>query len=190
MWLKIYCIQFVVIWLMLPKAWAQKNVFPIVADANNVSIIYDGHGTKLDSICANLLSEDIERVTSFKPNDDKLNTVNFQPHISSVFLVTFQHNDSVYRKSLCCSHLPELFMQPQVPQPLCFPIPLRKGIGHLWKQDRVGRFILFYCRLLSCQFLFCRLQPSHECFNFHLPCFLIRTKYCHSKSFVELSLIA
>ena len=65
---KIYCIQFVVIWLMSPKAWAQKNVFPIVADANNVSIIYDGHGTKLDSICANLLSEDIERVTSFKPN--------------------------------------------------------------------------------------------------------------------------
>src|SRR5687767_10618172 len=46
---------------------AQKNGFPIFTKASKVSIIYDNKSTKLDSIAANLLAEDIERVTSFKP---------------------------------------------------------------------------------------------------------------------------
>ncbi len=46
---------------------AQKNLFPIVTKASKVSIIYDNKSSKLDSIAANLLAEDIERVSSFKP---------------------------------------------------------------------------------------------------------------------------
>jgi hypothetical protein len=46
---------------------AQKTAFPIVTNASKVSIVYDNKSTRLDSIAANLLAEDIERVTSFKP---------------------------------------------------------------------------------------------------------------------------
>jgi hypothetical protein len=46
---------------------AQKNTFPIVTPVGNVSIVYDAAASKLDSIAANLLAKDIERVTSFKP---------------------------------------------------------------------------------------------------------------------------
>lgn len=49
------------------SASAQKNIFPIVTKAGKVSIIYDNKSTRLDSIAANLLAEDIRRVTSFKP---------------------------------------------------------------------------------------------------------------------------
>ncbi|MEO6733565.1 MAG: glycosyl hydrolase 115 family protein [Ferruginibacter sp.] len=49
------------------SAAAQKNAFPIVTKTAAVSIVYDGRAAKLDSILANLLAEDIERVTSFKP---------------------------------------------------------------------------------------------------------------------------
>ncbi len=46
---------------------AQKNVFPIITKAGNVSIVYNNKAAKLDSISAHLLAEDIERVTSVKP---------------------------------------------------------------------------------------------------------------------------
>jgi hypothetical protein len=49
-------------------AAAQKSVFPIITKAGKVSIVYDNKGPRLDSISANLLAEDIERVTSFKPH--------------------------------------------------------------------------------------------------------------------------
>jgi len=48
-------------------AVAQEDHFPIVTKTNKVSILYDKHVPKLDSITANLLAEDIERVTSYKP---------------------------------------------------------------------------------------------------------------------------
>src|SRR5687768_12482409 len=46
---------------------AQKGVFPIVTKTVKVSILYDKQAPEIDSISANLLAEDIERVTSFKP---------------------------------------------------------------------------------------------------------------------------
>jgi len=46
---------------------AQKGTFPLVTKNVKVSIVYDNKSTKLDSIIAHLLAEDIERVTSFKP---------------------------------------------------------------------------------------------------------------------------
>lgn len=48
-------------------AKAQHTTFPIVTKTAGVSILYDNQSTKLDSISANLLAEDIERITSFKP---------------------------------------------------------------------------------------------------------------------------
>ncbi|MEO6733563.1 MAG: hypothetical protein ABIN01_20235 [Ferruginibacter sp.] len=48
-------------------SFAQKNTFPIVTSSAKVSIIYDNKSAKLDSIAANLLAEDIERVTYFEP---------------------------------------------------------------------------------------------------------------------------
>ncbi|MCS3797206.1 glycosyl hydrolase 115 family protein [Niastella sp. OAS944] len=48
-------------------AAAQHATFPIVTKANKVTIVYDKNGPALDSILANLLAEDIERVTSCKP---------------------------------------------------------------------------------------------------------------------------
>jgi hypothetical protein len=48
-------------------AVAQNNVFPIITKEGKVSIVYDNKGPRLDSILANLLAQDIERVTSFKP---------------------------------------------------------------------------------------------------------------------------
>jgi hypothetical protein len=54
--------------LLIPYAGAaQKNRFPIVANAASVSIVYDRKGPKLDSISATLLAQDIERATSYKP---------------------------------------------------------------------------------------------------------------------------
>lgn len=50
-----------------PCAVAQKTIFPVITKAGKVSIVYDNKATKLDSISAHLLAEDIERVTSFKP---------------------------------------------------------------------------------------------------------------------------
>lgn len=47
--------------------FAQRNSFPIVTANAKVSIVYDSKSARLDSIAANLLAEDIERVTSFKP---------------------------------------------------------------------------------------------------------------------------
>lgn len=46
---------------------AQTNTFPVVTKNEKASIIYDGESTKLDSIAANLLADDIERVTSARP---------------------------------------------------------------------------------------------------------------------------
>lgn len=50
-----------------PKLFAQKNSFPIVTKTARVTIVYDARSAKLDSISANLLSQDIERITSYKP---------------------------------------------------------------------------------------------------------------------------
>jgi hypothetical protein len=49
-------------------AAAQDALFPVVTKAAKVTIVYDKKGPALDSILANLLAEDIERVTSFKPH--------------------------------------------------------------------------------------------------------------------------
>ena len=46
---------------------AQENLFPIVTKTSKVSILYDKRAPKLDSITANLLAEDIAKVTSYKP---------------------------------------------------------------------------------------------------------------------------
>uniref|UniRef100_F4C6N9 Gylcosyl hydrolase 115 C-terminal domain-containing protein n=1 Tax=Sphingobacterium sp. (strain 21) TaxID=743722 RepID=F4C6N9_SPHS2 len=48
-------------------AIAQDDLFPFVTKTDKVSILYDKQAPKLDSIIANLLAEDIERVTSCKP---------------------------------------------------------------------------------------------------------------------------
>lgn len=49
------------------RAAAQKNAFPIVTKTSKVTIVYDKAAPKLDSISANLLAADIERVTGYKP---------------------------------------------------------------------------------------------------------------------------
>jgi hypothetical protein len=67
MTLKNYQYLFIFALLIPNYASAQKNIFPIVTKAHKVTIVYDKKGPALDSILANLLAEDIERVTSFKP---------------------------------------------------------------------------------------------------------------------------
>jgi hypothetical protein len=54
--------------LMSYCATAQNSVFPIITKSGKVSIVYNSKAPKLDSISANLLAEDIERVTACKPN--------------------------------------------------------------------------------------------------------------------------
>ncbi|MFC6099822.1 glycosyl hydrolase 115 family protein [Olivibacter domesticus] len=61
------CYFFLFALLISPWVTAQENTFPIVTKTIKVSILYDKQAPKLDSITANLLAEDIERVTSFKP---------------------------------------------------------------------------------------------------------------------------
>ena len=61
------CYPLVFVLLISQFAVAQKNTFPIVANNSKVSIFYDNRSATLDSITANMLAEDIERVTSFKP---------------------------------------------------------------------------------------------------------------------------
>jgi len=46
---------------------AQENTFPIFTEMAKASILYDKQAPKLDSIAANLLAADIERVTSYRP---------------------------------------------------------------------------------------------------------------------------
>ncbi|MES2332521.1 MAG: glycosyl hydrolase 115 family protein [Bacteroidota bacterium] len=55
--------------VFLLPAWvmAQSNLFQVVTKTTHVSIVYDSKVLKLDSIAANLLADDIERVTSFRP---------------------------------------------------------------------------------------------------------------------------
>lgn len=53
--------------LICPKLFAQKNSFPVVTKNARVTIVYDNQSAKLDSISANLLAQDIERITSYKP---------------------------------------------------------------------------------------------------------------------------
>jgi hypothetical protein len=48
-------------------ALAQQHTFPIITKTTKVSIVYGNKSNRLDSIAANLLAEDIERATSFKP---------------------------------------------------------------------------------------------------------------------------
>lgn len=47
---------------------AKATIFPIITPNAKASILYDKKAPKLDSIAANLLAEDIERVTSQKPD--------------------------------------------------------------------------------------------------------------------------
>jgi hypothetical protein len=49
-------------------AAAQKNLFPVVTKDGKVTIVFDNHGPKLDSIAAHLLANDIEMVTGYKPD--------------------------------------------------------------------------------------------------------------------------
>src|SRR5689334_15625769 len=58
---------FVALLLITDFCSAQRNSFPIVTASAKVSIVYDSKSVRLDSIVANLLAEDIERVTSFRP---------------------------------------------------------------------------------------------------------------------------
>jgi hypothetical protein len=67
MFLNHYRYLFIFAILISNCALAQQPVFPVVTKTANVSIVYDNKSTKLDSIAANLLAEDIERVTSFRP---------------------------------------------------------------------------------------------------------------------------
>jgi hypothetical protein len=67
MTLKNFCCLLISVVFISNGAAAQESVFPIVTKAGKVSIVYDNKVTKLDSILANLLAEDIEKVTSFKP---------------------------------------------------------------------------------------------------------------------------
>src|SRR6478752_7115406 len=53
--------------LISNHARAQQQLFPVVTKTTHVSIVYNNKGVKLDSIAANLLADDIERVTSFRP---------------------------------------------------------------------------------------------------------------------------
>src|SRR5688572_9910201 len=53
--------------LISNNATAQQRVFQIVSKTTNVSIVYDDKPRGLDSIAANLLADDIERVTSVRP---------------------------------------------------------------------------------------------------------------------------
>ena len=62
-----YCYLFTIALLFNYSVTAQKNVFPIVTKASRITIVYNNNAPKLDSISANLLAADIERVTSFKP---------------------------------------------------------------------------------------------------------------------------
>ena len=62
----VYCILISAL-LISHSAWAQKIAFPIITKGTSVSIVYDKKAPKLDSISANLLAEDIERVTSVRP---------------------------------------------------------------------------------------------------------------------------
>src|SRR4029078_9619534 len=56
---------------------AQKTQFPLVTKTSKVTILYNKDAPQLSSISANLLAEDIERVTSFRPVVTKdLSTVN------------------------------------------------------------------------------------------------------------------
>lgn len=53
--------------LVSPLISAQATSFPIVTAKSKVSILYGKGSPKLDSITASLLAQDIERVTSYKP---------------------------------------------------------------------------------------------------------------------------
>lgn len=64
---KQFIIVAILILLVSYSISAQKKNFPIVTKKSRVSIIYDDKADKLISIVANLLAEDIERVTDFKP---------------------------------------------------------------------------------------------------------------------------
>lgn len=46
---------------------AQQRSFPIFTKNSKVTIVYDSNAPKIDSIAANLLALDIERITSYKP---------------------------------------------------------------------------------------------------------------------------
>lgn len=84
---------------------AQKTVFSIVTEATKASIVYDPQGPKLDSISAQLLAKDIERVTSYKP---KVNTdiskvkgnVIIIGNIQSALIRKFIHPQSSVYKNL------------------------------------------------------------------------------------------
>lgn len=68
MFLKNYHYLFIFAILFSTGAAAQNALFPIITKGDGVTIVYDNKGPVLDSILANLLAEDIERVTSFKPH--------------------------------------------------------------------------------------------------------------------------
>lgn len=68
MLLKKYFALFLVAQLVSLSVAAQKNSFPVVTGDVKASIFYNKNAPALDSITANLLADDIERVTLYKPN--------------------------------------------------------------------------------------------------------------------------
>jgi hypothetical protein len=50
-----------------PRVSGQSLTFPVVTKKEKVTIVYDKNGPDLDSISANLLALDIERITSYRP---------------------------------------------------------------------------------------------------------------------------
>ena len=93
--------------LLIPDfVTAQKNEFPLVTKTSKVTIVYNKNAPPLDSICANLLAEDIERVSSFKPVvTTNLSTVNGNVivigHIQSLLIRKFiSVQSSAYKKLL------------------------------------------------------------------------------------------
>jgi hypothetical protein len=92
--------------LLIPDfVTAQKKEFHLVTKTSKVTIVYNNNAPPLDSICANLLAEDIERVSSFKPVvTTNLSTVNGNVivigHIQSLLIRKFISVQSLAHKKL------------------------------------------------------------------------------------------
>ena len=65
--MRTYRLFFIFAFIFATHLSAQKNVFPIVTKHDKVIIVYDSKAPQPDSIAANLLAADIERITDYKP---------------------------------------------------------------------------------------------------------------------------
>ncbi|MFL5740102.1 MAG: glycosyl hydrolase 115 family protein [Flavisolibacter sp.] len=62
-----YCLLLFISLCSFTDLSAQEIIFPLVSKEKKVSICYDSYDAPLDSIAANLLADDIERVSSYRP---------------------------------------------------------------------------------------------------------------------------